>query len=73
MIAPLLPNAEGLVEQLKGKVDHVLIDRMNYHYADWVYRKYKLEYAMTEDFFTQKKVELANAFENEGIPCQLLF
>jgi len=73
MIAPLLPNAEGLVEQLKGKVDHVLIDRMNYHYADWVYRKYKLEYAMTEDFFTQKKVELANAFEKEGIPCQLLF
>jgi hypothetical protein len=73
MIAPLLPNAEGLVEQLKGKVDHVLIDRMNYHYADWVYRKSKLEYAMTEDFFTQKKVELANAFEKEGIPCQLLF
>jgi DNA repair photolyase len=73
MIAPLLPNAEGLVEQLKGKVDHVLIDRMNYHYADWVYRKHGLEYAMAEDFFIRKKTELFNAFEKEGIPCRLLF
>jgi len=73
MIAPMLPNAEWLVEQLKGKVDRALIDRMNYHYADWVYRKHKLEYAVTEDFFARKKVELANAFEKEGIHCQLLF
>ena len=55
MIAPILPKAEGLVAQLSGKVDYVLIDRMNYHYADWVYRRYKLEYAMTNNFFTQKK------------------
>jgi len=73
MIAPLLPNAEGLVAQLGGKVDYVLIDRMNYHYADWVYRRYKLEYAMTNSFFARKKIELANAFEREGIPHQLLF
>jgi len=73
MIAPLLVNAEGLVGQLSGKVDYVLVDRMNYHYADWVYRRYRLEYAMTEDFFSRKKMELANAFEKEGIPYQLLF
>ena len=73
MIAPLLPGAEGLAAQLNGKVDNVLIDRMNYHYADWVYRKYKLEYAMGENFFTQKKMELGNAFTKEGIPCQFLF
>jgi DNA repair photolyase len=73
MIAPMLPKPEGLVDQLRGKVDHVLIDRMNYHYADWVYRKHRLEYAMTENFFTQKKKELASAFEIEGIPCQVLF
>jgi DNA repair photolyase len=73
MIAPMLPKPEGLIYQLRGKVDHVLIDRMNYHYADWIYRKHKLEYAMTQDFFTQKKKELARAFEKEGIPCQLLF
>ncbi len=39
MIAPVLPGAEGLAELLEGKIDYVLIDRMNYHYADWVYRK----------------------------------
>jgi DNA repair photolyase len=73
MIAPMLPRAEGLVNELRGKIDSVLIDRMNYHYADWVYRKYELEYAMTVNFFTQKRSELANAFRNEGVPYRLLF
>ncbi|KYH41458.1 MAG: radical SAM protein [Candidatus Bathyarchaeota archaeon B26-2] len=73
MIAPLLPKAEELVKQLEGKVDHVLIDKMNYHYADWVYRKYGLEYAMSWTFFNQKKVELGNALRERGIPYQVLF
>jgi len=38
MIAPLLPKAEGLVKEIVGKADYVLVDRMNYHYADWVYK-----------------------------------
>jgi DNA repair photolyase len=73
MIAPVLPKAEGLADQLKEKVDHVLIDRMNYHYADWVYKKYGLESAMAESFFIEKKKELASAFEKEGMRYQLLF
>jgi DNA repair photolyase len=73
MIAPVLPQLEGLAELLSGKVDYVLIDRMNYHYADWVYRKHRLEYAMTDNFFSQKKLELADALEKEDIPYQLLF
>ncbi len=73
MIAPLLPNAEDLATQLSGKADYVLIDKMNYHYADWAYKQHSLEYAMTNNFFTRKKTELANAFEKEGIPNQLLF
>ena len=73
MIAPVLPKAEGLVQQLPGKVDYVLIDRMNYHYADWIYRRYKLEYAMNDSFFIKKKMELANALKREEIPYQLLF
>lgn len=73
MIAPLLPKAEGLVKKLSDKVDYVLIDRMNYHYADWVYKKYGLEYATTDKFFTQKKMELARALEKKDIPYQLLF
>jgi DNA repair photolyase len=60
MIAPMLPGAEGLAELLKGKINYALIDRMNYHYADWVYRKYGLEDNLTDDFFYRTKQELAS-------------
>jgi DNA repair photolyase len=59
MIAPVLPGAEGLKELLKGKVDYTIIDCMNYHYADWVYRKYGLDYALTDDFCYRMRQELA--------------
>ncbi len=65
MIAPLLPGAETLVYQLKGKVDNVIIDKLNYHYADWVFRKYKLE--MIEDIN-----ELGTRFKDENIPCLII-
>jgi DNA repair photolyase len=73
MIAPLLPDAEQLIPHLKGNVDYLLIDRMNYHYADWVYRKHQLEYALKDAFFQQNKMALANASRKAGIPYQILF
>ena len=73
MIAPILPGAEGLVSELKGRVDNVLIDRLNYHYADWAYKKYGMQTAMNEGFFLHKGEELRKRFEKEGIPCQVLF
>ncbi len=73
MIAPMLPGAEGLAAQLSGKVDYVLIDRMNYHYGDWAYRKYHLEYAMSSDFFRSKGKELATAFAEQDVECRVLF
>ena len=73
MIAPILPGAEGLVSELKGKVDNVLIDRLNYHYADWAYKKYGMQTAMNDGFFLHKGEELRKRFEKEGIPCQVLF
>ncbi len=72
MVAPMLPNAYGLVDMLKGKVDHVLIDRYNYHYADWAYKKHGMQQAMNDDFFLEKGEELRAAFEKAGIPCRLL-
>lgn len=57
MIAPVLPGAEGLAGLLKGKIDYVLIDRMNYHYADWVYRKYGLEDTLTDEYFYRIRKE----------------
>ncbi len=73
MIAPLLPGAEELASMLSEKVDYVLIDRMNYHYGDWVYQKYKLEGSLSADFFSRKSNELASAFAKQGIICQVLF
>ena len=73
MIAPILPNAEALPTHLRGKVEYVLIDKMNYHYANWVYRRHNLEDAKTTDFFTQSKRALASALAREGVPYQLLF
>lgn len=73
MIAPILPGTEGLVNKLKGKIDYAMIDKMNYHYADWVYRKHKMEWAKKEIFFIRKGKELRESFEKEKIPCQVLF
>ena len=73
MIAPLLPQAEGLVDLLKGKVDQVLIDRYNYHYADWAYKKHGLQQAMDDAFFSEKGEELRAAFEKAGIVCRTLY
>ncbi len=69
MIAPMLPKAEELINVLEGKVDYVLIDRMNYHYADWVYRKYQLESLSP----SMKSQELCSGFEKRGISCRVLF
>lgn len=68
MVAPMLPGAEGLVDMLKGKVDLVLIDRMNYHYADWVYRKYRLERFSAE----LRGKELCAGFEKHGTECRVV-
>jgi DNA repair photolyase len=57
MIAPVLPGAEGLAGLLKGKTDYILIDRMNYHYADWVNRKYGLEDKLTDEYFCRVRQE----------------
>jgi len=69
MIAPMLPGAEDLAEVLAKKVDYVIIDRMNYRYADWVYRKYGLKDKMTDDFFDQTRRKLFLAFSQLGINC----
>jgi DNA repair photolyase len=69
MVAPLLPGSERLPDLLKGKADHVLIDKYNYYYADQVYKKYGMKWAMGDEFFQDKGGELKAAFEVAGISC----
>ena len=73
MVAPILPGAEGLVAALKGKVDYMILDRLNYHYADWAYKRSGLLWAKEDSFFRQNGDELKVVFEKEGIPCQKVF
>ena len=55
------------------KVDYVLVDRMNYHYGDWVYRKHNLESAMSDGFFASKRKELSADFAKQRIESRVLF
>lgn len=73
MIAPMLPGAEGLTKDLAGKVDYVLVDRMNYNHADWVYRKHNLMHALSEDFFKRTSRSLVAECRSAGIDCRLVY
>jgi DNA repair photolyase len=73
MIAPMLPGAEALASALEGKVDYILVDRMNYHYADWVYRKYGLQDKLSDDYFRKTGREIATACRKSGIDCRSTF
>jgi hypothetical protein len=56
-----------------GKVDNVLIDRMNYGYGSWVYRKHGLQDCQTEDFFQGTAQQLSFAFREAGVPARVVF
>jgi DNA repair photolyase len=72
MIAPILPGAESLAEALEGKVDYIIVDRMNYNHADWVYRKFGLDSKLTDTFFFRTGRELASACRRLGIDCRMV-
>ena len=67
MIAPILPGAGDLAPLLAGITDHVILDRMNYHYADWVYRKYGLLDQLTDETFSRTEKTLQADFARLGI------
>jgi len=71
MLAPLLPGCEDLPDLLAGKVDYVILDRMNYHHADWVYRKYGLEDKNSDGYFDLVEQTLRSDFKMRAIECFL--
>jgi len=62
MIAPILPRVGGLIEQLSGKVDHILIDRLNYSYATGFTLTTKWNGRRKIPFFFHKAEELKKGF-----------
>lgn len=73
MIAPILPGAENLINLLAGAVDYILMDRMNYHYADFAYKKYGLDENMTEEYFTRVSQQIRSDCIRFGIECTIEF
>jgi hypothetical protein len=65
----MLPGSEELPPLLTGKVDSVILDRMNYHHADWVYQRFNLEDKMTDQYFDQTVTILTQAFKDREIKC----
>jgi DNA repair photolyase len=72
MVAPMLPGAEGLVPILAGNVDYIIVDRMNYHHADWVYKKHGLNEGLSDDFFYRTGREFVSKCEGLGIDCRVV-
>ncbi|HJV67436.1 MAG TPA: radical SAM protein [Geomonas sp.] len=72
MIAPLLPGAENLAEMLAGSVDYILVDRMNYHYADHLYRKFHLEQQRSEAYFEWASGKISTDCGRLGIKCTIV-
>ena len=74
-IGPMLPLDPGeLVRRLDGLVDEVLIDQMNYsNKVKAVYRKFKLDRYLEEDYFRIFGDELKTRFDKLGVPVRMIF
>ena len=73
MIGPILLGAAGLISALSGKVDYVMVDKLNYHNADWLYRENGIEWAKEKSFFIKEGDALKIGLEAAGIPVNVLF
>ena len=70
MIAPILPEAEKLVAMLEGKVDYIIIDRMNYRHSDAVYRQHGWQAKNSDEYFDQVKRRMLDDCAEFGIECR---
>lgn len=74
-IGPILPmRPEPMVEMLSGRVDAVLIDRMNYpDRVRRLYKRYGLETYLSNDYFYSVGAKLETRFEQKGIEVTMIF
>lgn len=74
-VGPLLPGGpEGLISALAGRVDKILVDRMNYlETVIGLYRKLGLSEATTDHFFREQARRITREAAKRGLPCEILF
>jgi len=70
MIAPILPEAENLIGILAGKVDYIIVDRMNYYHADRIYEEHGWSERNTDEYFDLIGRRIANDCRELGIECR---
>ena len=70
MIAPILPGAEELVGMLAGKVDYVIVDRMNYAHANKIYLKHGWRDKNTDAYFDSVGRRIAEDCARLGMACR---
>ncbi len=70
MIAPILPEAENLIKILAGKVDYIIIDRMNYFHADKIYERYGWKDKNTYEYFRAIGSKIVKDCAKWGIECR---
>ena len=70
MIAPILPEAENLIEMLAGKVDYIILDRMNYSHANRLYERYGWKNKNTNEYFEMTGTRMARDCKRLGIECR---
>jgi hypothetical protein len=68
---PGLPKGQAHI--LEGKVDYIIVDRMNYHHADWIYAKQGWGEKKTDDYFRTAGSMIAAECEKRGIDCRLAY
>jgi DNA repair photolyase len=73
MIAPILPGAEKLINLLASIVDSIVVDRMNYNNANFIYKKYGLEECMSDEYFLIVSQQIKSDCSNLGIDCDIVF
>ena len=74
-VGPLLPGGpERIISALAGRVDKILVDRMNYlETVIGVYRNFGLTEAATDEFFRRQAERIAREAARRGLPCEVLF
>ncbi|MDD8025782.1 MAG: radical SAM protein [Acidobacteriota bacterium] len=74
-IGPIIPGDHvRLVGLLAGKVDEVLVDRMNYvPQVRALAERHGFGEALTDAYFRERKTALAKALREAGIPHRILF
>ncbi len=73
MIAPILPEAENLIDLLDGIIDYIIIDRMNYFHADRIYKKYGWQQKNTDEYFNAIGRKIAKDCMRLGIECRTVY